>query len=367
LNYQRIYNEIIINRKLNKILEGYTEKHHIIPRSLGGTDAKDNLVILSAREHFICHLLLTKIYNEGTIEWIKMIKAFHMMMYYLSDTQHRYINSHFYDYLKIKYVKAQTLNQSGKNNSQYGKKWIIHSETQKIKKIYQTELAQYLNQGWQLGRKLNPYKPAFVRNSTIDKLQITEEEKLNLKKQNREKRKQVFLQHKLKTEKTYIFINKITRKHKKVSLSQISSLTEEWESLFYTLDTEKENIKQMLLNNITIQEIANFYNLRYNQFYDWYRKNGKDLRQMYKDYKNTTKKQVCPLCGKTFISKDKRVYCSNKCYKTFLSQRIWVSNGIKKTQIQPNQLSEWLTKGWYQIKPMNASKGKHGGWTWVRI
>lgn len=50
----------IIKKAKSRIISGYTEKHHIIPKSLGGKDTDDNLVILTAREHFICHLLLIK-------------------------------------------------------------------------------------------------------------------------------------------------------------------------------------------------------------------------------------------------------------------------------------------------------------------
>jgi len=52
----------IINKAFGRVLptETYTEKHHIIPSSLGGTNDKNNLVKLTAKEHFICHLLLTK-------------------------------------------------------------------------------------------------------------------------------------------------------------------------------------------------------------------------------------------------------------------------------------------------------------------
>jgi hypothetical protein len=60
--YTKWYWAIIENAQ-NRILEGYTERHHIQPRSLGGTDDKDNLVDLTAREHFICHWLLTKMHT----------------------------------------------------------------------------------------------------------------------------------------------------------------------------------------------------------------------------------------------------------------------------------------------------------------
>lgn len=58
--YTTWYNSIIENAKLRTTQIGYTEKHHIIPRSLGGNNEQSNLVKLTAKEHFICHMLLTK-------------------------------------------------------------------------------------------------------------------------------------------------------------------------------------------------------------------------------------------------------------------------------------------------------------------
>lgn len=55
---------IICYRMLNNAL-GYTEKHHIIPKSLGGSNTKDNLVRLTAREHFICHKLLVRMVSKS--------------------------------------------------------------------------------------------------------------------------------------------------------------------------------------------------------------------------------------------------------------------------------------------------------------
>jgi hypothetical protein len=61
--YSKTYFTITSNAK-QRITEGYTETHHIIPQSLGGSNDKDNLVELTAREHFICHWLLIKM-TEG--------------------------------------------------------------------------------------------------------------------------------------------------------------------------------------------------------------------------------------------------------------------------------------------------------------
>ena len=57
--YTKIYYSII-DRSLSRPLLGYQERHHIIPRSLGGDNSKGNIANLTAREHYICHLLLCK-------------------------------------------------------------------------------------------------------------------------------------------------------------------------------------------------------------------------------------------------------------------------------------------------------------------
>lgn len=62
MNYEKIYFDLIQSRKKisrKKDVE-YFEKHHIIPRSWGGSDDNSNLVLLTAKEHWIAHLLLSK-------------------------------------------------------------------------------------------------------------------------------------------------------------------------------------------------------------------------------------------------------------------------------------------------------------------
>ena len=61
--YSKTYFAKTSNAK-QRTTEGYTELHHIIPQSMGGSNDKENLVELTAREHFICHWLLVKM-TEG--------------------------------------------------------------------------------------------------------------------------------------------------------------------------------------------------------------------------------------------------------------------------------------------------------------
>lgn len=120
MDYKKVYYNIIENRKNAPLLnEEYGEIHHIIPRSLGGGDENDNLIKLTAREHFICHALLSEMYEFESYEWYKMNHAF-MMMKSESVNHQRYINSRLYEIKKKDFSKVMSYNQSGKRNSQYG-------------------------------------------------------------------------------------------------------------------------------------------------------------------------------------------------------------------------------------------------------
>jgi hypothetical protein len=64
MNYEKLYENLIANRRKLGTPEGYTEKHHIIPRSFGGTDDSVNLIALTAREHFMAHRFLARIHPD---------------------------------------------------------------------------------------------------------------------------------------------------------------------------------------------------------------------------------------------------------------------------------------------------------------
>ena len=61
MNYQKHY-DLLIERAKTRILEGYTERHHIIPKCMGGSNKKDNLVKLTPEEHYVAHQLLVKMH-----------------------------------------------------------------------------------------------------------------------------------------------------------------------------------------------------------------------------------------------------------------------------------------------------------------
>ena len=173
MDYKNIYNRIIENR-IENVYDGYTENHHILPRSLGGSDDKTNMVRLNAREHFICHLLLTKIYDYNTPSGKKMVKSF-MMMMCSSKNQERYITSKEFKVLREKFAQIQSESQSGEGNSQYGKRWNwIHNDS--IRKIQKLSLNSDLPAGWEYGNifdldKIELLKEQLAQEKILKKLE----------------------------------------------------------------------------------------------------------------------------------------------------------------------------------------------------
>lgn len=111
--YKTWYNSITANAK-NRTVDGYVERHHIIPVSLGGSNNKENLVNLTAREHFICHWLLVKI-ETGEAK-AKMIYALNGMKRNGHCTQ-RYetkITSRVYENLKKEFSLVHSATMKGR-------------------------------------------------------------------------------------------------------------------------------------------------------------------------------------------------------------------------------------------------------------
>ena len=102
----------IIHSRLATPAKGYTEKHHIIPKSMGGSNAKSNLVALTAKEHFICHLLLTKMTDA------KGMRLAVLAMTRASGNQQR-VRVTGRTFQRIR--EGASLASSGANNPMYGR------------------------------------------------------------------------------------------------------------------------------------------------------------------------------------------------------------------------------------------------------
>jgi hypothetical protein len=109
--YTRIYYQLIEKRQIEILLKKdvYCETHHIIPKSLGGNDQVSNLVNLLPREHFMAHLLITKMVHS-TDDIVKMNWALHKMCYSTID----HFNSKDYGWYRQRHSKFLKENHHSK-------------------------------------------------------------------------------------------------------------------------------------------------------------------------------------------------------------------------------------------------------------
>lgn len=105
MNYSKLYYSII-ERAQSRAEPPIVEVHHIVPKSLGGSNKKDNLAALTPKEHFVCHLLLTKMYSGKDKQ--KMVYAMWAILNLCNNHQYRKkIKGRTYENLKKEFVAAQ--------------------------------------------------------------------------------------------------------------------------------------------------------------------------------------------------------------------------------------------------------------------
>lgn len=141
MNYQKIYNQLITKRQ-NEILPKniYGEIHHIVPKCLGGTNENSNLVRLTAREHYIAHLLLAKIYDN--------VKIYAAVKYMQINNEHHKrnfkFNSRLFQKMREEFNKKISEHNKGENNGMYGKS---HSEETR-KKLSLSHIGKNFHPNW---------------------------------------------------------------------------------------------------------------------------------------------------------------------------------------------------------------------------
>lgn len=150
MDYEKAYYNLMQKRQNTKLYKSkqYCEKHHIIPKSLGGSNSQKNLVNLTPREHVIAHRFLEKFtqikYGRNSKQYRSMAQALWFMLH---DKKYPNIKltSKEYEAIRIRYCQSI----SGKNN-----RW--HGVTGKMSPIYgrkQSEKSKKANSVAHTGRK----------------------------------------------------------------------------------------------------------------------------------------------------------------------------------------------------------------------
>jgi len=152
MNYQKIHDDLVEHCR-NQVLPKnvYTEKHHVIPRSFGGKDGS-NIIVVTARQHFVLHALLYFIAKRtGTAEERqKMAHAWNFMRSPPTGNLARYINGRLFEASRQDMRERMSIAQSGEKNSQANTMWITNGLTSKKLKP-----GEAMPEGWWGGRYSN--------------------------------------------------------------------------------------------------------------------------------------------------------------------------------------------------------------------
>lgn len=104
MDYSKVYNLLCERGQKTRNCSEYVERHHIIPKCMGGDDSIHNITTLTYREHYIAHLLLTKIYPEH-----RGVNYALLCMIRKQPTGERIYNSRIFETVKRKFSKFKRL------------------------------------------------------------------------------------------------------------------------------------------------------------------------------------------------------------------------------------------------------------------
>jgi hypothetical protein len=217
----------IIDKAKTRNTNGYTELHHIIPKSMGGVNDKSNLVKLTAREHFICHLLLVK-FVTGTFKR-NMAFALNAMSTLSNKHQDRYIpTSKLYAISRKLYSEEQSKFMAESGNPMYGK---THTEDARLKmsKFHKGRIPANKGKHHTEDTKIKISKATSGSNNPMYGRTHTEETKLKQSKAKLDKRN-VKLQGKPKSEShrkklSEANAGKLFTEERKLKLKQIPKIS----------------------------------------------------------------------------------------------------------------------------------------------
>ena len=155
MDYKKIYNQLIERAQSENRAKGcgiYFEWHHIVPTCLGGNNDKINLVLLTAKEHYVAHKLLCEIYLNNT----KLHYALWRMMNAQNLKHERDYNVSSKEYSRRKQIQSELVQQLGKQNA--GKQNVISEETRNKMKIAKLGKPRSIETKEKISNTLTGYK-----------------------------------------------------------------------------------------------------------------------------------------------------------------------------------------------------------------
>jgi len=334
MNYTKLYNKLIQKAKNEQQLgkrvkhkDEYFESHHVIPRCLNGLDDLLNLVLLTAREHFLAHWILTKIYPTNH----KLVYAFNCFCRtgcnHENHTRLFRPKSKLYKYAREKYIYL--LKHNDKWKQKMGKTmedlvWIKNNDTKECFRIHKCSTKEFLDIGYKLGRIINHRYP----HTKVTK------HKMSLAKLGK----------------------KISNKHKKSIIKQLK--TRIWiNNSIKSKHISKEKADNFIFLGWKLGRVKNKFIFGKNKNKVVVNKNGK-CKFIDKDtLQNFLKRKWCLGNGRSSTinwTLQKR----QEIQKRF-SDRIWINNGIKNKRCKKIEIKQFIDLNWKYGRLVNGKLGNN--------
>lgn len=170
MNYKYVYDCLIEKARKRTNLIGYKEKHHIIPLCCGGNNTNDNLVYLTAKEHYVAHHLLMLI-HKGDEFYSKLICAFRYMTIG-SKYNNRLNSAKDYSYMRKLYSEnhpcknKETKNKISESLKNFFANWSIEDKQNKYgwykQKEYKSKTKQRLDKIEKFYNELNNVENFYI-------------------------------------------------------------------------------------------------------------------------------------------------------------------------------------------------------------
>jgi len=149
MDYNKLYQRFIESRPhRNKVRGDGLETHHILPRCCGGDNTIKNLKVLTPREHFIAHIMLTRCYT-GTKKQ-KLMMAMNNMMR-RNGNKYGYFTSKRYQIVRSKAISSmQKMMKKLHQNTQWSLKNKINSTIAKQRPEYIEKMSQIISKKYKI-------------------------------------------------------------------------------------------------------------------------------------------------------------------------------------------------------------------------
>ena len=118
------YEDLVTKAKDRSLLDGYVERHPVVPVSLGGSNEPENIITLTAREHYVAHLLLWRMVMDKKSH-NKMSMALHVMVNGSGNKKqdrNYLISSRIYESARLSFIQAMKAHFAEHGGNMKGKK-----------------------------------------------------------------------------------------------------------------------------------------------------------------------------------------------------------------------------------------------------